>query len=261
MTQSAASPGTKTSGALKWVLLGGGLLGLFVLGLLLPVRDWIESSRSAFQNLGIAGAALFIAAYAIAAVLMVPGSILTLAAGMIFGLAGGFAVALLGATLGANLAFLVARYVARKPLQAKLETHPKFHAVDQAVEELRYKIVLLLRLSPLVPFNIQNYLFGLTRVKFFEYAWASLVGMAPGTFLYVYLGSTGAQAAEGAGPEKWILWGIGLAATAAATFVVSRKAKEKLRAAGVEAKGPAEPPPTSSPRSGPAPRPAPSASR
>jgi len=225
---------SKRSSLFKWSLLGVAMVGLIVLGFLLPIREWLEASRSTFEGLGFLGGVLFVLGYALATVLMVPGSVSTIAAGLIFGLAGGFAVALLGASIGSTLAFLIARYVARKPLSARLEKHPKFKAVDAAVEELGYKIVLLLRMSPLVPFNLQNYLFGVTKVGLASFVGASLVGMAPGTFLYVYLGSIGAKAGEGGeGPWKWIFYCVGLIATIVVTVVVSRKAKQALGKAGV----------------------------
>ncbi len=189
------------------------------------------------NGLGPWGPAAFIGGYALATVAFVPGSLLTLAAGAIFGLARGTLLVLVAATLGASLAFLLGRYAARGPVERLLAGDPRFAAVDRAVGAEGWRIVLLLRLSPLVPFNLLNYALGLTRVRFADYLVAS-IGMVPGTLLYVYYGKVaGDLAGLAAGVRHdagyYAVLALGLLATVAATVLVARTASRALaRATG-----------------------------
>lgn len=188
------------------------------------------------QSLGFWGPLVFVLGYAAATVAFLPGSLLTLAAGAIFGLAEGTLYAFLGATLGATCSFLVARYLARNAVERRLAKHPRFAAIDRAVAGAGFKIVALLRLSPVFPFNLLNYALGLTRVRFLHYLAAS-VAMLPGTLLYVYYGKAagnlaaalGGGAATHKGPEGWIALGVGLAATVVVTTFIARLAGKALR--------------------------------
>jgi uncharacterized membrane protein YdjX (TVP38/TMEM64 family) len=186
------------------------------------------------QQQGALGPAVFIAGYAAAVVAFVPGSLLTLAAGAIFGLGWGTLYVLIAATLGASLAFLVARYVARGFIEQRLAGDPRLAAIDRAIGEEGRKIVLLLRLSPAFPFNLLNYALGLTRVRFGDYLIAS-VGMLPGTLLYVYSGKLAGDvatlaggAAPARGPGYWALLAVGLVATLLVTLLVTRTARRAL---------------------------------
>ena len=186
------------------------------------------------QQQGALGPAVFIAGYAAAVVAFVPGSLLTLAAGAIFGLGWGTLYVMVAATLGASLAFLVARYVARGAVEQRLAGNPKLAAIDRAIGAEGRKIVLLLRLSPAFPFNVLNYALGLTRVRFSDYLIAS-VGMLPGTLLYVYSGklagdvaSLAGGAAPARGPGYWALLAVGLLATLLVTLLVTRTARRAL---------------------------------
>jgi len=116
------------------------------------------------------------------------------------------------------------------------ESKPRIKAVDQAVTEDGWKVVMLLRLSPMVPFNLQNYFFGVTDIKFWHYVAATFVGIMPGTAIYVYLGAIGAVAGSGSqgGALKWTFFGIGLIATVVVTVLITRKAKARLDALGVD---------------------------
>lgn len=187
------------------------------------------------DGLGAWGPVVFIAGYAVAAVAFVPGSILTLAAGALFGLLWGTAYALAGATLGAALAFLVSRYLARSAVERRLGRDARFAAIDRAIGGQGFRIVFLLRLSPVLPFNLLNYSLGLTRVRFVEYVAAS-VGMLPGTLLYVYYGKLIGDVAAlgGGGVERgtayYAVLALGLAATIAVTVLVTRIARRALRA-------------------------------
>ncbi|MBA2459175.1 MAG: TVP38/TMEM64 family protein [Gemmatimonadales bacterium] len=186
------------------------------------------------QSLGWWGAAAFVAGYVVATVAFVPGSLLTLGAGAIFGLAQGTALVLVGATLGASAAFLVSRYVARRAVERRLAGNRRFAAIDRAVGQEGRKIVFLLRLSPVVPFNLLNYALGVTQIRFVDFAVAS-AGMLPGTLLYVYYGKVVgdvARLAGGAPIEKgtgyYAILALGLVATVVVTTIVTRTARRAL---------------------------------
>lgn len=212
--------------------------GILALWYFLPVAQWIEGFRAWVETQGIWGHVAFAAIYALATVALAPGLVLTLAAGVAFGLAG-FPTVIAGATVGAGLAFLVGRYFARGWVEKQVEGNRTFKAIDKAIESEGWKIVGLMRLSPLVPFNLQNYFFGVTPVGFWPYLVTTFFGIMPGTLLYVWIGSLGAAAGTGFGGGeaatfKWVALGVGLLATLAVTVIVSRKAAEKLRDAGID---------------------------
>ena len=227
------TPGTRRAGVAKVVAAAAILVVLFLmredLARFIPeFATWVES-------LGIWGPVVFAAGYAIATVAMVPGSLLTLGAGAIFGLATGFVTVSVGASVGATLAFLVSRYVARSWVEQRLEDHEQFAAVDRAIGDEGLKIVVLLRLSPLFPFNLLNYALGLTDVRLRDYILAHLA-MLPGTLLYVYYGRLAgvvAEVASGAGAQRdtgyYFLFGLGLIATITVTIIVTRIAIRSLR--------------------------------
>jgi uncharacterized membrane protein YdjX (TVP38/TMEM64 family) len=147
-------------------------------------------------------------------------------------LACGTLIASLSATCGAALSFLIARYLARGSVERHSRQNEKFKAVDSAIGEHGWKIVGLLRLSPLIPFNLSNYLFGITKVRFCPYVFASWIGMLPGTFLYVYLGHAGKATLSGGHertPQEYVFIGIGLAATVAVTVYVAGVARKALK--------------------------------
>ena len=225
-----------------WLRIG--ILALILVALLslraLPISDWLTIFNDWLRQIGPAGLLLYALAYAVATVLLLPGSLLTLAAGAAFGLLSGFASVWSGATLGLALAFLVSRHLARRRVEGWIRAKPRFAAVDQAVGKEGWKIVFLTRLSPIFPFNFQNYAYGLTRISFWHYTLASAVGILPGTFLYVYLGAvgrTGLEAAAGGGDEtealRLTLQIVGLIATALETIYVTRIARKALKEAGV----------------------------
>jgi len=171
-------------------------------------------------------------AYVLAALLFVPGILLTLGAGFAFGLAWGTVLVSVASTVAAAAAFLIARYAARAKVETLARRNARFGAVDRAIEKNGWKVVALLRLSPLIPFSISNYLYGLTAVRFLPYVAASWAAMLPATFLYVYLGAAGASLGEGQERSswEWVLLGAGLAATVAVTVILSRVARRELQA-------------------------------
>ncbi len=217
-------------------LLRVGLV-LVVLVLLLAGRllaGAIVSLSTRIQTLGVLAPVAFILLYAVGEVVFVPGSLLTLAAGALFGLGWGTAVAMVGATLGAVAAFLVARHVLRGLVERRVQAWPRFRALDAALAREGRKIVFLVRLTPLIPFNALNYALGITRVRFVDYLIGS-IGMLPGALLYAYYGQVVgdvARVASGAvpprGAEYYLLLGGGLLATLALTIVLTRTARRAL---------------------------------
>lgn len=183
---------------------------------------------------GPMGQAAFVGLYVLACVAFLPGSVLTLGAGAAFGLWRGFLLVSIGSTVGAWASFLMGRHLLRDWVSRRLEEVPAFAAVAGAVGQEGWKVVLLTRLSPVLPFNLLNYGYGLTTVGAGEYAVASWIGMMPGTFLYVYLGAAAGQAARGGLRARtlvqWALYAGGLAATAVAAWLVGRTAKRALTA-------------------------------
>lgn len=223
----------------KWVALVVVLIAISVAVALLPVKDWVKGFSDWVRTLGALGVVVFIGAYALATVLFLPGWIFTVAAGLVYGVAGGTAVALTGAIIGSTLAFLCGRYLVRIRVEAATKGNQRFAAIDQAVGEQGWKIVGLLRLSPIVPFNLSNYFYGVTAVGFWPYVLASAVGMLPGTLLYAYLGGAGKAGLGGEGgqsPLKWVFLGIGLVATVVVTIIVSRAARKALEKSGATKK-------------------------
>lgn len=188
---------------------------------------WIE-------NLGVIAPLAFISIYVVATVAFLPGSVLTLAGGAIFGLFAGSLYVFLGATIGATLAFLVGRYFARGWISQKIANNERFSAVDKAVGKEGFKIVVLTRLSPVFPFNLLNYAMGVTGVSLKDYVLAS-VGMIPGTIMYVYFGSLGNinTICNGGGTDanpvaQWAIRIVGLIATVAVTLYVTKIARKAL---------------------------------
>jgi uncharacterized membrane protein YdjX (TVP38/TMEM64 family) len=216
-----------------WIF--GGIIAVLVLAVtLLPVVDWLQAFLAWVQaNPGISWI-VFILVYVAATVFMLPGSVLTLGAGFLFGLTAGFFVVSAASTLGAACAFLVGRFFVRDWVESKLGDMPRFNALDRAVGERGWLIVGLTRLSPIFPFNLLNYALGVTRVPFWQYVLASWIGMMPGTVLYVYLGSVGQNltalfSGELPGSEyTQILFYGGLAATLLLTIVITRIATRAL---------------------------------
>jgi uncharacterized membrane protein YdjX (TVP38/TMEM64 family) len=192
--------------------------------------EWVD-------GLGPWGPIAFVTGYALAVVGFVPGSVLTLAAGAIFGLAKGTVVVLVGATLGSTIAFLLSRSVARESVARRVEGDPRFAAIDRAIGREGFRIVLLLRLSPVFPFSLLNYALGLTQVRLRDYVLASF-GMIPGTLLYVYSGRVAGELAAlagSAGPERgagyYVVVALGFVATVIVTLLVTRVARRALEEA------------------------------
>ena len=225
---SMANKQSKKGFPWKWVVLAVILAAITVAWILLPVDEWIKQLKGWVDGLGPWGYLIFGLIYIAATIVLAPASPLTIAAGLIFG-GWGIPLVVISASIGACLAFLIARHLARDRVKKAIDSRPKFQAVSDVGED-GWKIVGLMRLSPAVPFNLQNYFFGVTEVKFWHYALATFFGIMPGSALYVYLGVIGGQAGGGSSSTlKWVLLGAGLVATIIVTVLVSKKASEKLK--------------------------------
>lgn len=217
------------------------LLAVGVGFLFLPFRQWFANLEIYIQNLGILGPVVVGLAYVVTTVLFIPGSALTIGAGSLFGLTTGFFVVLVGANLGALCAFLLARTFLREKVSRWAATNAKFNSLDRAIGRQGFKMVFLLRLSPVFPFTLLNYLLGLTAVSTGSYVAANLIGMLPGTFLYVYIGAAARDAIAGSAGAASIfqqtLKYVGLLATFAVVVLVTRIARRAIREAEQMEKG------------------------
>ena len=213
------------------------VIALFLGMKFLLLREWLRNFNEWVSRMGVVGIFIFIIVYAVATVLLAPGSVLTISAGFVFGLWKGFLAVSVGATLGASLAFLIARFIARDKVEAIARRNEKFRKIDNAIGKQGAKLIFLLRLSPVIPFNLSNYFYGLTAVKYWPYVLASWIGMIPGTFLYVYIGAAGKAAVSAAadgeemkhGWQYWTLISFGLAATVVVTIWVTKIARDALK--------------------------------
>lgn len=218
----------------RLILFGAALVVLLLAAFTLPVREWLGQLLAWIEAHRETAWLSFVVAYILACVLLLPGLILTLAAGAIFGLVQGIALVSLASVAGATAAFLIGRTTARDWVRHKAELLPRFRALDRAIARQGFLIVMLTRLSPLFPFNLLNYAYGLTAVRVRDYVLASWLGMLPGTVLYVYLGSATASLTQIAGGEVQsgrggrAIFFIGLIATVAVAILITRIASRAL---------------------------------
>lgn len=231
-----AATASRYATAAKWVSVAIIVASVLLIVRQLPLGPAVQALEEWIASLGVWGVAVFVVLYVLAVVFMFPASPLTLAAGALFGLAGGTAAASVGSTTGAALTFLIGRHLARDRVAQWVTRYPKFAAMDRAVSAGGWKIVGLLRLSPAVPFNLQNYLYGVSGIRFWPCLLTSWAAMLPGTFLYVYLGHVGRaglEASTGEGrtrsPAEWAMMAVGLLATIAVTVYATRLAHRAIR--------------------------------
>lgn len=170
------------------------LAGIFIVVLIaalvmLPLDDWLDQATTWNRAHPVAGAALYLAIAIVGCVMFLPGSVMAMTAGYVYGLTAGSVLALIGITLGAFAAFLNGRLLVRAWVFSMLESHPRLQALDKAVYQRSFLIVLLTRLSLIIPFNLLNYFYGVTGVKKLPYGVATFVGMIPATVLWTYIGT------------------------------------------------------------------------
>lgn len=208
---------------------------MMLLATALPVLRWMVDFIQWVKGIGPAGGVLYAAVYVVGAALFFPGLPLTLGAGFIYGAVIGTLVVSPASVAGASLAFLIARYLARDWVTRRLRKYPQAAVIDRAIEKNGFKVVVLLRLQPVLPFNMLNYALGLTSIRLRDYMLASWIGMFPATVLYVYLGSIMNDVSDllRGRPNSGIagrvlLWG-GLAALVVLVWWLGRVAKRALR--------------------------------
>jgi uncharacterized membrane protein YdjX (TVP38/TMEM64 family) len=211
-------------------------LRLRIFIIVIGAGQWITDLAQGARETGPLGVGLFFVAYVVSTVAGLPGSVLTLALGFAYGPFWGLAIASPASVTGATCAFLLGRTLLRDWAAKKAGGSARARAIEAAVAREGFKLVLLLRLSPIVPFNLLNYVLSLTSVRLGTYVLASAVGMLPGTALYVYLGSLAPAAAElssvaqDGGAARTTLYVIGLLATVAVVVVGTRAARRALEA-------------------------------
>ena len=217
-------------------LIGAALIALLVLGaLLLPVETWLRAALRWTTAHRESAWAPFFLLYVAVVVCLLPEFVLTLAAGAIFGLIRGTALVSIASTTGATAAFFIGRTLGRDWVSRRIETWPRFRALDRALGARGFWVVLLTRLSPAFPYNVLNYGYSITAVRARAYIVGSWLGMLPGTLLYVYAGSAAAGLSDvlagkvHIGGSRHVLLWLGLAGTIVITLVIAHVAHRALK--------------------------------
>jgi uncharacterized membrane protein YdjX (TVP38/TMEM64 family) len=228
--RASSNEGRGRKGLWRPILLLAVVITIFVLARVFDVGDKLWIVRDWIQSLGVWGPIVFVLLYIVAVVAVLPGSAITLTGGALFGSALGIVLVSIASTLGASLAFLIARYFARSSVAGWLGTKKKFRELDELTEKHGAIIVAITRLVPIFPFNILNYGFGLTKVRFWTYVFWSWLCMLPGTILYV-VGADAVIKAVAKGEIPWLLVAI-VVVVAIILFLLVRQARKKLRENG-----------------------------
>jgi uncharacterized membrane protein YdjX (TVP38/TMEM64 family) len=214
-------------GLWKPLLLLGLVVTIMVLSQVLGVGDHLKALQAWIGDLGYWGPLVFVVLYSITTVAALPGSVMSVFAGAVFGPVVGVAAVIFGATLGASLAFLVARYFAREAVSSWLSSKEKFRQLDDLTEKQGAIMVAVTRLVPLFPFNLLNYGFGLTKVPFWTYVGWSFLCMLPGTVLYV-VGASAVTEALAEGRVPWVLVVVVAAILVIITFL-AKAARKRIQ--------------------------------
>lgn len=218
---------------LRILVCAAAIAALVVAGRFLNLGGWLRESLDWIRGLGPWAPVIFILIYIAACVLAIPASVFTLGGGFLFGLGWGVVYVLAGATLGAIASFLVGRYLARDWVTRKLEHHPKFKAIDEAIAREGWRIVLLARLAPVFPYAVLNYGFALTRVSLAHYSLATAIGIVPAMFAFVYFGTLATDLTnldQGMKSAWWIKWVLG-GVTIVVAVLLARIARRSLNRA------------------------------
>lgn len=216
----------------RWIALAAGAVVLIVAGRALPFAEWLATFGEWLTGLGPAAYPLYAAAYVVMTVILGPAWLMTIGAGLFFGLLPGAAVVSVGATVGAAAAFLIGRHLARERVARATAKNPRFSAIDRAVARKGWIIVFLLRLSPFVPYTLSNYFYGLTAIRFWPYILATWAGMIPLILVYASIGAAGRRGlsseSEALSDWKWPLIAVGVLITLAASAYVARVARHAV---------------------------------
>ncbi|MGA7129234.1 MAG: TVP38/TMEM64 family protein [Chthoniobacterales bacterium] len=240
MTPPPSSPSSSeaySSHRVPWTLIiqvGGLALAIVVIFLLssqYPVLNWIGDARKHIESLGLWSGIVYPIAYAICNVLLLPGGILSIGGGFIFGLWWGFLIVLVGNLLGATTAFCIARRLGRRRVEKLINNSRRLRVIDRAIERHGWKIVVLSQLNPLAPSSLLNYFYGLTRVPLYRCLLWIALGQTPGLFLYAFIGTLGqfgvemARGTKQPGLHDYLVWGTGFILTICTTYLLGRLAK------------------------------------
>jgi len=232
-------PNSKLCSVVTFIIIG------IIVVVNLPFDVYLKIFLEWTKGQGFIGVIIFILVYIVSTVCFLPGVILTIAAGFIYGTIVGTIYVEIGATVGAQFSFLLGKALFREWVLKMVENYPMFSAIDKAISLNSWKIVTLLRLSPLTPYNVLNYGLALTRIKFWDYTWTNLIGMLPSTILFTYMGTAAknindivsrddADKTE-KNPMEQVLFYIGLILTLISvvliTIISGRAIKEELREA------------------------------
>lgn len=217
------------------LLIGGALLaGILVAVWTLPLEAWLDSANTWIDANPVQGRALFVLAFVAGATMMVPGSVLFMSGGYLFGFVEGFPLVAISTALGASSAYLVGRTIAREWVASQVADSARFQALDRALEQKGAVVVALSRLALILPYNVLNYMYGATKIRLVPYSLATLVGMLPAVALFVYLGSAAQNVEQifsdnrDTGPLGTVLLVAGLVAIVAASVIVQRAASRAL---------------------------------
>ena len=222
----------KASGRWRIALAALAVAALVALAAVLPIAQWAEEFEGSLGDYNLFVAiAIFTLVYAVATMLFAPGWIFPLIAGAAFGIAWGILIALAASVVSACAAFLVSRYLLRKAVKRRADKHKLFKQLDHAVAKDGWKVVAMIRLTPVLPFAAKNYFLGLTRIGLAPFALATAAGMLPGLMLKVYLGAVGRAALSLRDPLQWLNLGVGLAASVALMLWLGHFARGRLNLA------------------------------
>lgn len=172
------------------------------------------------KSFGIMAPCVFILLFALATVLFVPGLPITVLAGMLFGAFWGTVYVVIGSTIGVSLAFLIGRYIGRDFVKKMADKNPRMSKLDNYIKKQGNTILIISRLVPLFPFNLQNYVYGITDIEFGTYFWYSLLFMVPGTIIYTCFG---ALAFSSMAMDKIIIYSSILLIALCALIIIPKK--------------------------------------
>lgn len=198
----------------RLILILGALVAVIVLLRLTGLTSYLSLQKIQDLNRWIASFGfwaplVYILLYIAWCVFLLPGLIITIAGGLLFGSLWGTVYVSIGSTLGASAAFLLGRYAARQTVERWLRKYPYLQRIDQGVERHGWRMLMITRLVPLFPFTYQNFVYGLTRIRFSTYILVSWACMLPGTIAYVFAAGS---LASGQGDIRKTLWYLGIAA-------------------------------------------------
>jgi uncharacterized membrane protein YdjX (TVP38/TMEM64 family) len=241
MAVSTSPAGLKPPGR-RLLLIGGGVLafmaGAMLVWMVFPVGEWLVAFTDWVRAFGPQGGLVFAAFFVLGMVIVLPPSLLYFAAGLLYDTLWGFIISMAATTAGSALAFLMARYLLRERLRRRVEGSRRFVALDRAVRDESWKVVLLIRLAPLISGSAQNYVLGLTSVPFRHYLPATAAGAVPWALLFTWLGTAGRAALASGdttpGPWQWAMLGGGIVILGALIWLVGRRAKARLHEMGFD---------------------------